>query len=191
MDHPTIDPQKWSDALSSLARVIKKLEGAVIGGVAVSVRSIPRFTRDIDAVCWQGDFGYREILEVLVAEGFWARPDDPVAFAKKHRVFPLVHLSSGIPVDISLGASPFERDLIERAQPVEFEGVSIPVATVEDLVVLKLVAGRPIDVADVDSLIKINLGLDRKYITKIVREFAKHLEAPEIVDTMRQVLSDE
>lgn len=44
------------------------------------------------------------------------------------------------------------------------EGLSIPVATVEDLIIRKVVAGRPQDWNDIQRLIEIHLTLDTKRI---------------------------
>lgn len=100
----------------------------------------------------------------------------------------MVHEESSIEVDISLGALPFERDLINRAGTVSIGGLDVRMASVEDLVVLKLVAGRPHDLGDVDQLVKINPDLDRGYVRALVTQFAHLLEIPEIVDSMDRLL---
>lgn len=57
---------------------------------------------------------------------------------------------TGVPIDIALGALPFEAEMIERATEVEFEhGVALRICSAEDLLVLKAFADRPQDRADV------------------------------------------
>ncbi len=108
MTSPTSDPPEWGAASKVVQLVCEELGGAVIGGVAVSLRSVARFTKDIDAVCWQGEHTYQEILDVLVSVGLSPKSSNPVAFARLHRIFPMVHEGSGVGVDISLGALPLK-----------------------------------------------------------------------------------
>src|SRR2546422_952647 len=56
-------------------------------------------------------------------------------------------------LDIIVGRSAWQAQLLERASPSEIEGVSVPVATVADLVLLKLYAGGPQDAWDVEQLL--------------------------------------
>jgi hypothetical protein len=55
-------------------------------------------------------------------------------------------------------------------------------------VVLKLIAGRPHDLGDVDQLVKINPDLDRGYVRALVTQFAHLLEVQEIMDSMDRLL---
>lgn len=115
----------WVSALQSVQCAMSKLncDGAVIGGIAVSLRARPRYTDDLDAVFWQGDHNLAEVLEALVECGLQPRSIDALKFAKRTRVFPLMHVDTGFLVDVSLGAIPFEASLIERADIVEHGGV--------------------------------------------------------------------
>jgi len=56
-------------------------------------------------------------------------------------------------LDIIVGRSAWQAQVLERASPSEIEGVSVPVATVADLVLLKLYAGGPQDAWDVEQLL--------------------------------------
>lgn len=55
---------------------------AIIGGVAVSIRSVPRFTRDVDAVIWAGESGWDTLLDQMNSHGLEARAKDPIGFAR-------------------------------------------------------------------------------------------------------------
>jgi hypothetical protein len=68
-------------------------------------------------------------------------------------------------VDVLCAGTPFEELALARALPERLLGRTLPVATVEDLVILKLLAGRPQDWADVDALLRENASrLDDDYI---------------------------
>jgi hypothetical protein len=56
-------------------------------------------------------------------------------------------------VDVVIGRSRWQADVIARAQPVSIGDVEIPVATAADLVLLKLYAGGPQDRWDVEQLL--------------------------------------
>ena len=65
----------------------------------------------------------------------------------------LLATPAGIAVDVALGALTFEREMIARATEVEFEpGVALRICSAEDLFVLKAVAVRLQDRADVAGI---------------------------------------
>ena len=55
---------------------------------------------------------------------------------------------------MALGLSGFERSLIDRAERVDIAGAKISVVTAEDLLVLKILAGRPQDEQDARGIAK-------------------------------------
>jgi hypothetical protein len=67
-------------------------------------------------------------------------------------------------VDLLFATTPFEIEALGRRRPLRVLGVELPVASPEDLVVFKLIAGRPQDLADADALYRLHgdeLDLDR------------------------------
>ena len=96
------------------------------------------------------------------------------AFIERTRVVPLVHRSSLIPLDVVLGGPGLEDVFLERAVPRDVDGVTVPVASAEDLIVMKILAGRDKDLDDVRAVMAgQGLGLDTDY----VRETLGSLEA--------------
>jgi len=53
--------------------------------------------------------------------------------------------SAGSRVDLAIGMSGFEQQAVGRATPVMIGGTRIPVVSIEDLLVMKALAGRPQD----------------------------------------------
>lgn len=170
----------WFDA----ARVA----GAVIGGIAASVHGRPRATRDLDAVAIVPDDGVDAFLAAGSAHGFAARIDDPLGFARRSRVLLLRHVASQIDVDVSLGALPFEHETVARARPTDVAGVAIPLATAEDLIVMKAVANRERDRADIEAIVRAKPKLDRRRIHRWVGEFARTLHMPELIEELARRL---
>ena len=123
-----------------------------IGGLALLRWAEPRLTRDVDLVVVTG-FGCEAPVVDLLLEALPARVPDPRALASRARVV-LLRTGGGVGVDVSLGALPFEERAAARATDWEVEpGTRLRTCTAEDLVVLKVFAGRPQDWVDVTSVL--------------------------------------
>lgn len=61
-----------------------------------------------------------------------------------------------IVVALLLAITPFEIEALARRQPMRVLGVELPVVTAEDLLVFKLIAGRPQDLADAALLLDLH-----------------------------------
>ncbi|MBI1756649.1 MAG: hypothetical protein HYR64_06030 [Fimbriimonas ginsengisoli] len=185
--------QKIPQLEGTLARLHASLTGlglpyAVIGGIAVILRGYDRSTQDLDAVVWGADGRLPELVAELGKNGLHLRRDDGVEFAKRNRIL-LLKSPDGTQADLSLGALPFEHELIRRAT-LELLGksLSVPIATVEDLLIMKFIASRDRDLDDIRRLMDLHPELDRKRIARIVREYAKALNQPELIGNVRALL---
>lgn len=181
----------WLRALEALNSAVSALDtrAAVIGGIAVALQARPRYTEDLDAVLLQRDIGVTEAFSALLEAGFVSRLKDPLSFARQNRVFCLSHTETEFQVDVSLGALSFEVEMIENADEVDIEGVRVRLARIQDLLVLKFLAGRPQDFIDVDWLLEADPNLDRDYVRKHVKQLARDLGAPEKFERADQILS--
>jgi predicted nucleotidyltransferase len=100
----------------------------------------------------------------------------------------LKHENSGVDIDLSFGALPFERELIDRAEFFVVNAVTVKVATPEDLIVTKAVAQRAKDIVDIETILNIREDLDLSRVRSWVRQFADALETPEVFDTVERLL---
>ena len=166
-------------ALCNLLKV-SGTPGMIIGGVAASLCGQARATEDVDASVLLDERLLSRFLELAAAEGLRPRIPDAIAFAQRSAMLLLEHKPTSVGVDIAIGRLPFEREAIERAQSLIVEDLVIPVATPEDLVVMKAVAHRPQDLQDIRVIIAANPSLDFDHIRAQVREFAGVLEMPEL-----------
>jgi hypothetical protein len=125
----------------------------------------PRLTADVDVTIrlrTEGTVSFRNAMEDA---GFRLRVPDPEAFVARTRVLPFLHVATQLPLDVVLAAPGIEDTFIERAVRVEIEGLSVPVASPEDLIVMKILAGRPKDLEDVRTVLTERLNkLDVAYI---------------------------
>ena len=122
--------------------------------------------------------------------GFFPRISNPIEFALKSRVLLLQHNQTKIDVDISLGALPFEQELIERAIEFTTPELTVQVATPEDLIISKAVAHRKRDLMDIDNLVSVHPNLDLARIRYWVGQFAAVLESPELVSDLEDLLGN-
>lgn len=141
----------------------------VIGGLAVQRWGEPRTTLDADLTLLAG-WGEEERFARAILGRFASRIPDGLNFAVERRVL-LLRSSGGKDVDISLGALPFEAQMVQRAVPVEFApGCTLPCCTAEDLFVMKAFAARPRDWLDAEGVLQRQAGLDSAYILGHLRE---------------------
>lgn len=123
-----------------------------IGGLAVPRWGEPRLTRDVDLTLITGFGAEGSYVERLLA-GFASRVEEPKAFALRTRVV-LVRTATGVPVDIALGALPFEERCVDRASGWSVPGTQpLRTCSAEDLIVHKVFAGRDRDWADVGGIV--------------------------------------
>lgn len=116
-----IQPSTLVPALKALMQWLtsERLDGAIIGGVAVSIRGRPRITKDVDAVVLADDVGWPRALDSAARYGLVPRIDNALDFASRSRMLLLRHEKSGVEVDVSLGGLPFEREAVQRASMVD------------------------------------------------------------------------
>lgn len=158
-----------------------------IGGLALQRWGEPRFTRDVDLtlLCPLGSEA-GSIDRVLA--GFGARIAGAREFALRNRVI-LIQSSSGIPIDVALGALPFEQRCVERSSGFDFgDGAILTTCSAEDLVVLKAFAGRARDWADIESvLVRQRRTLRWQLVLDELRPLLELREAPEHIDRLTEL----
>ncbi len=146
-------------------------------------------TRDVDVLVILDAARWEAFLNAGRRHGFAPRRSDALDFARKARVLLVRHEPSGTSVDISFGALPFEEEAVSRAVKRSVGGLRIPIPTPEDLIVMKAVAHRPRDAADIEAVIAAQPRLDRRRIRRITALFAEALESPEILDDVERLLA--
>jgi len=184
-------PSVFPELLARIAAALDKhsLPYMLIGGQAVLVYGEPRLTRDIDITLGAGPERLADI--VRAAEGAGLRPlVDPGEFARQTFVVPCADDASGIRVDLILSFSPYEQQALARARAVDIGPARVRVASPEDVIVHKMVAGRPRDLEDVASIVAKVAILDGDYITRWLREFESVVSRPLVEPFLRIFHSD-
>lgn len=161
----------------------------VIGGLAVQRWGEPRQTRDVDLSLLAGLGTEAAFIDPLLAH-YRARRADAREFALSYRVV-LIETATGIPLDISLAALPFEARVVERSTAFAFASdCLITTCSAEDLVVLKAVADRPQDWLDIEGIVvRQGAALDRDLVTTELRPLLDLKEDDSPAATLRRLFA--
>lgn len=141
------------DVLVAFADVAKRLglRWYVFGAQAVNLYGFPRATADLDLTVDLEGISAQMLLDKLVSAGFVARFAD-AAFIAATRVIPIVHRASKLPVDVVLAGPGLEERFLDEVTLHAIGRRKIPVISVENLIVTKVLAGRPKDLEDIREL---------------------------------------
>jgi hypothetical protein len=153
-----------TDSPPEIARLLGSLgmDYAVIGAHAVNCWLEPRLTADID-VTVAADRGQLESLRArLLGEGFRVSREHGAGAPSGPDFIRFVSDDGEIVIEMQAAKTDFQREVIRRAVSTP-EGLRV--ATVEDLIVLKLIADRTKDQADLEGLLAIG-ALDWAYVEK-------------------------
>jgi hypothetical protein len=160
-----------------------------IGGLAVLRWGEPRLTRDVDLTLLAG-FGTEEPFIVELLESFPSRLDDAAEFARQNRVV-LLRANNGTPIDIALGALPFEERAVARSSPFDIgDAEALLTCGAEDLVVYKAFAGRDRDWLDIEGIVVRQAAqLDHDLIWEEVRPLLAIKGTPDAEDRLSALLA--
>ncbi|MBN1533452.1 MAG: nucleotidyltransferase [Spirochaetes bacterium] len=148
----------------------------IIGGQAVLLYGEPRLTKDIDITLGVEPGSLDSVLNVVKKSKLQVLVDDCAAFVAKTMVLPAVDNSSGIRVDLIFSTTGYERQAIARAKRIMVDKKPVMFASVEDLIIHKVIAKRPRDLEDVKSIMRKNNGYDRDYVIRWLDEFDSALD---------------
>jgi hypothetical protein len=159
-----------------------------IGAIAVQRWGEPRLTQDADLTLFTG-FGDEEGYVAELLASFPGRRPDARDFAIRYRVL-LVEARNGVPLDVSLGAMPFEQRAVERSSPFSIGGgQSLQTCSAEDLIVFKAFAGREKDWLDIEGVaLRQAGGLQEDLIWQELRPLIELKESPETAPRLRTLL---
>ncbi len=159
----------------------------VIGGIAAIVHGSLRVTADIDITVLAEIDALEHVLAAFADDYVSLRPD-PLRFFQRCLFVPLQHNTTKMKVDIAAALSGFERAAIKRSQRGLYGKTEVNTCTVEDLIIMKLVAARPKDLSDLNTLIPANRKqLDLKYLRARAREFIE-VERSDIIESLEKLL---
>jgi hypothetical protein len=159
-----------------------RLKWFVFGAQALVARGLPRATQDLDLTVDAGELDAPKLLRVLGRAGLTLRHALDDDFVEQTRVLPMLHAASSLPVDVVLAGPGLEQAQLARAQTCLLARTPVPVIELNDLVVVKVLAGRGKDLEDVASLLRARpAGLSVEVIRARLREIEQALDDSTLV----------
>lgn len=181
-----------ADLLADLAGAFDGLglSWYLFGAQAAIAYGVARLTADVDVTVRAPATPTGEWLAALEPRGFERRFADP-AFIAQARVVPLVHRTTGLPVDIVLAGPGLEEEFLRRAVVLSIDGVPVPVVELADLVILKVLASRPKDLDDVTTLMRIHGDqLDAVRVRTVLGLLEQALGQSDLINAFEQCVSE-
>lgn len=133
--------------------------GVLVGGLAVSARAEPRFTRDADlVVAIDTDAQAEAVVHAFIAQGYRLQALLEQSGVDRLSGARLID-PDGIEIDLLTASSGIESEIVAAAEEVEIvAGLRVHVAATGHLIALKLLSvapGRETDAADLRALARV------------------------------------
>jgi hypothetical protein len=178
-----------ADLLADLHRALAALgvRWYLFGAQAAILHGVARLTADVDVTVDAGPHANVVLVAQLVSQGFELRVPDAAGFVEQTRVLPLVHSETRIPVDVVLAGPGLEDLFFSRAEEHSIAGVRVPVAAAEDIVTMKILAGRPKDLEDVAAIARAR-SLDAARVRSTLCLLEQALDRRDLVPEFERLL---
>jgi predicted nucleotidyltransferase len=161
----------------------------VYGGQAVLVYGRPRMTVDVDITVDAGGARAGELLTTLERHGFEALFPLPEGALAQARLLRIVHASTEVPLDVVLASGGIEEMLLAGARTIDLDGVAVPMISAEDLLALKVLAGRRKDLEDARGVLAAQAGrLDLERTRLLLAAFERSLDRPGLLAKLERLL---
>ena len=164
--------------IKKLAKGLDKLKipYMIIGGQAVLLYGVPRLTRDIDITLGLDVDSLPAIQKLCRDLKLNIKPKNAGEFVKRTMVLPAEDPKTRIRVDFIFSFSAYEKEAIERASRVKIKDYNARFASVEDIMIHKIFAGREIDLVDVENIMR-KIG-KRKIDMAYIKRWLSELQGP-------------
>jgi hypothetical protein len=153
-----------------------KISYCLFGGLAMQAYKRIRATLDVDIMAALGDIAENDFIVTMEKSGFKLARAKGIIEIKGFKFFRFLYAGKDdeygldIFVDIALMKGEFQQHILRRRKQFDFSGSKIHIASCEDLILLKILAQRPLDNADAEALLEQNTeDLDKGYLMKQAR----------------------
>lgn len=155
---------------------------ALIGGQATNYWARPRYTDDFDFTVAADPAGIAVLVRSLTERGFRVVREQEGGSPSGPDFVRLERTESHDAIDLIVAKTEFQDLLIQRA--IRGGSGTLPIATPEDLLILKLIANRPKDHNDIFRLIE-SQAIDWEY----VEHWAEMWQVGAILSGLRDIAS--
>ena len=174
---PNFDPH---ELIAKVYRVLRdlQLQPILIGGQAVILHGHVRYTRDADFSVLASPQDAQAVVEQLTSLDCRPKYPEWQTSVQLSMVLPLNHVPTKFGIDISFVPSEYLAGCLTRASTAMISSQAVPMLSVEDLVIHKVVAGRPQDVTDAVELLSRYPEYNDALIRLWLPQFAEVIEEP-------------
>ena len=164
----------------------------LFGAQAAIFHGVARLTADVDVTVLPEPHSTGRLASVMEANGFRLRVTATDDFVARTRVLPFVHSATRLPVDVVLAGPGIEEQFLDRAEFHVLEGVRVPIATVEDLVTMKILAGRPKDLDDAEAMLRARSEkIDLDHVRRMLQLLEEALSQSDLIPQLEQLIRRE
>jgi hypothetical protein len=185
-------PQPVADLLAALqgALAVLGVRWFLFGAQAAILYGVARLSADVDVTVDLGTRSATDLVAALAGAGFDLRVPDSAGFVETTRVLPFVHRPSRMPLDVVLAGPGLEEQFFASVQDRLVGDTRVPVVGIEDLMAMKVLAGRPRDLDDVAAMARVHgnaLDLDKIRVTLGLLERA--LDRRDLLSELERVVA--
>lgn len=150
---------------------------AVMGGLAVRLYAIPRFTNDVDITIRLRRDGLGGLFKALESIGCEIPSPFREGWLDSVSGLPLFKAEiydegRVVEIDLFVSESAFQNSVVERRRSVKTSEGEIDFVSPEDLILLKLISARPRDLIDVQDILFTMGDLDQEYMEDWARQLS-------------------
>ena len=164
-----------------------QIEYVLLDGLAVRAYGVPRATYDVDVGIAISEERLFALYDQVETAGYTVPDAYRRGWVDRIADMPLVKFriyrpDKSVDVDVFIVETRFQQEIMQRRQPTEMDGLTVWIASPEDLILLKLIAGRHRDYGDIEDMRMLLGDLDESYM----RQWASFLD---ISDRLEDILN--
>ena len=159
----------------------------IIGGQAVLIYGEPRLTKDIDITIGVNPKQKNKIINLAETLKLNILVNNCEKFIDDTYVLPCESKKYSMRVDFIFSDTEYEKLAIKRANKILIQDYGINFASLEDLVIHKIIAGRARDIEDIEIILMKNKNYDINYIIKWLNSFEKALSV-DLITKFNEIL---
>ncbi len=164
-----------------------KIDYLIIGGVAVGVWGKPRVTEDLDLIIFISKKGCKFLLNNAKESGFQFEEKIVSTQIKQRGVFKLFY--GGFHLDFLIASTQLEKTAFSRKIAVKIYDKEVFVPSKEDLILFKIISGRPQDLIDIENIIiRYKDNLDVEYLKTWAQKLCDEAEDMRIWNKLNKLL---
>lgn len=153
----------------------KGIDYAIFGGLALQAWKRIRSTLDVDIMVIINKEEIEPLIETILEKGLRRDVESPEVKLGEITLFRFIYLDEesllDIKVDIAIARGGFPKKVVRNRVKLNVLGRDMWFVGCEDLILLKVLSNRPIDIADARELMSINKEvIDKDYLYKQASE---------------------